>query len=87
MSKIFICDDDLDYLAQVEQLIHTWAEYNGHLVTVFTFDNGDQLLACQKREKAILMLKLYSIHLHRSMLWNPRDCESVRISVETYQPL
>ncbi len=52
MTRIFICDDDLSCLAQAEQLIHTWAENNGHPVSVETFDNGDVLLAHHKKEQA-----------------------------------
>lgn len=56
MIKIFICDDDRSSLMQAEQLIHAWAEGSGQPVTVFTFDNGDSLLARHKKEQADIIL-------------------------------
>ena len=45
MFRIAVCDDDLSFLENAAEMIENWSKQSGIPVEIFTYDNGDELLA------------------------------------------
>ena len=57
--KIAICDDDPIYIATTSRLLQKWAGEHGIEMQIFTYDNGDDLIAAHTDECMDLILLFF----------------------------
>lgn len=66
MLKIGICDDSKMFLICAEKLIRKWSDERRIPVKIYTFNNGDKLVAANTEERLDI---IFFGHYHASFKW------------------
>ena len=59
MFNIAVCDDDRSHIKTVVKMIENWSEQSKKPVKIFTYCNGDELLADSAEHKDIIFLDIF----------------------------